>query len=75
MKVSGKPVQTSVGVFFLLFALVLGILLLPDARHSQSPLFYVIIPGGLFVAIPAILGIAVILENLRKGRRRERSSH
>ena len=65
MKVSGKPVATSVGVFFIAFAVVLAAVLLPGAKYSRSPFLYVCILGGLFVGIPAILGIAVVRENLR----------
>ncbi len=71
MKVTGKPIRTSVGIYFLLFAIIAGIVALPDARHSQSPLLYVIVLGGLFVAIPATIGIAIILEN-RRGERQGR---
>ena len=65
VKVSGKPVATSVGVFFIAFAVVLAAVLLPGAKDSRSPFLYVCILGGLFVGIPAILGIAVVRENLR----------
>ena len=67
MRVTGKPVPTSVGVFFIAFALVAAVLVLPGAKGSQSPILYVCIFGGLFVGIPAALGIGVVLENLRKG--------
>ena len=66
MKVTGKTVSTSVGVFFIAFALVAAALILPGARVSQAPLLYRCIFGGLFVGIPAALGIGVVLENLRK---------
>ena len=69
MQVTGKPVGTSVGVFFIAFAVLCAVLLMPGAKESQSPLLYVCIFGGLFVGVPAILGIAVIHENLhKKGR-------
>jgi hypothetical protein len=66
MRVTGKTVPTSVGVFFVAFALIAAVLLLPGAKVSQSPILYVCIVGGLFVGIPAALGIAVVLENVRK---------
>jgi hypothetical protein len=66
MRITGKPVPTSVGGFFIAFALIAAVLVLPGAKGSQSPVLYVCIFGGLFVGIPAALGIGVILENLRK---------
>lgn len=66
MRVTGKPVRTSVGLFFIAFALINAGVFLPGARGSQSPLLYVFIVGGLFVGVPAALGIGVVLENLRK---------
>jgi hypothetical protein len=42
------------------------VLILPGATGSQSPVLYRCIFGGLFVGIPAVLGIGVVLENLRK---------
>jgi predicted membrane-bound mannosyltransferase len=71
MKISGKPLPTSVGVGFVALALVTAILALPDANSSQSPWLYVCIIGGLFVGLPATLGIGVIVENIRT-RRQER---
>lgn len=66
MKVTGKPVPTSVGVFFIAYALVAAVLILPGAKGAQSPVLYVCIFGGLFVGIPAAVGIGVVFENLRK---------
>ena len=69
MKVTGKPVATSVGAWFIAFAILCAVLLMPGAKHSQSPLLYLCIFGGLFVGVPAVLGVAVVLENLlKKGR-------
>jgi hypothetical protein len=65
MRVTGKPVSTSVGLFFIAFALIAAVLVLPGARSSQSPFLYVCSFGGLFVGVPAALGIGVVLENLR----------
>jgi len=69
VKVSGKPVATSVGVFFIAFAVICAVLLIPSAKESHSPSLYLYIFGGLFVGVPAILGIAVVRENLRDRRR------
>ena len=66
MKVGGKPVATGVGVFFIAFGVLCAVLLIRGASESHSPFLYVCIFGGLFVGIPAILGIAVVYENLRK---------
>ncbi len=51
------------------FAVLGAVLLMPGAKESQSPLLYVCILRGLFVGVPAILGIAVVHENLRKKSR------
>jgi len=56
MKVTGKPVWTSVGLFFIGFALLSAILILPGAKGAQSPFLCICIFGGLFVGIPAALG-------------------
>jgi hypothetical protein len=66
MKVTGKPIPTSVGLFFIGFALLAAALILPGAKGAQSPILYICIFGGLFVGIPAALGIAVVIENRRK---------
>jgi hypothetical protein len=66
VKVGGKPVATGVGVFFIAFGALCAVLLMRGARESHSPFLYVCIFGGLFVGVPAILGIAVVHENLRK---------
>ena len=66
MKVTGKTVPTSVGVFFIGFAFLAAVLVLPGAKEAQSPVLYVCTLGGLFVGIPAALGIGVVLENRRK---------
>ncbi|MFZ0686312.1 MAG: hypothetical protein WAM89_12285 [Terriglobales bacterium] len=65
MKVTGKPVATSVGVFFIAFAVIAAALVLPVAKGSQSPFFYRCIFGGLFIGIPAVLGIGIAFENPR----------
>ena len=68
MQVTGKPIATSVGAGFLVLAILAAVLILPDAKNSQSPLLYVVILGGLFVGIPAILGIAVIRGNRMRNK-------
>jgi hypothetical protein len=69
MKVTGKPVAAGVGVSFICLALIGAILILLGAKESQSPLLYICIFGGLFVAIPAVLGIAVVHEHLHSRNR------
>lgn len=66
MKVTGKPVPTSVGIFFIAFALVASPAVFSGAKEAQSPFVFVCIFGVLFVGIPAALGIGVVLENRRK---------
>lgn len=66
MRVTGKPIRTSVGISFIALAFVIAVLILPGAKESQSPLLYICILGGLFVGIPAAMGIGIVLENRRK---------
>ena len=66
MTVTGKPVPTSVGIFFIGFALLAAALIFRGANGGQSPILFVCIFGGLFVGIPAALGIGVVVENRRK---------
>lgn len=56
------------GIFFVAFAVLMGIVFLPGAKEAHSPILYVLIIGGIFVAIPALVGVAIILGRL--GRRR-----
>jgi hypothetical protein len=56
------------GIFFAAFAILMGFLLLPGAKEARSPFLYVIIFGGIFVAMPAVIGIALISGRL--GRRK-----
>ena len=76
MRVTGKPVRTSVGLCFIALALIAAGLVLPGAKESQEPLPYVCIFGGLFIGIPAALGIGIVLNNRRKlgTQRRQRPS-
>ena len=66
MKVGGKPIPNSVGIFFISYALVAAAAVLSGAKDAQSPLLFICIFGGLFAGIPAALGIGVVLENRRK---------
>jgi len=66
MMVGGKPFPTSLGVFFIGLALLAAVAVLSGAKEAQSPSLFVCIFGGLFVGIPAALGIGVVLENRRK---------
>jgi hypothetical protein len=70
MKVTGKPVPTSIGIWFIVFALVDAVAIVSGAKGTQSPLLFICIFGGLFVGIPAALGIGVVLENREKRTRR-----
>jgi hypothetical protein len=62
--------QLVVGVGFVAFAITSAIFLLPGATKSSSAVLYIIIFGGLFVGVPATLGLGIILTqlNLRKNR-------
>jgi hypothetical protein len=57
--------QLWVGVFFVAFAVTGAILLLPDAAKSSSGVLYILTFGGLFVGVPATLGLGVILAQLK----------
>jgi hypothetical protein len=65
MKVAGKPVPVVLGWCSIAFALISAIVILPGAEESQGPFLYVCIFGGLFVGIPAVLGIAIVHEHLQ----------
>jgi hypothetical protein len=67
MKVTGgRPFPASLGTWFIGFALISALLILPGAKESKAPLLYLFIFGGLFVGIPAILGIGTVYEHLRE---------
>lgn len=68
MKVAGKPLPTSLGVSFIGIALLSAIGVFPGAKESQSPFLYDCIIGGIFVGVPAALGIGIVYENRRKHR-------
>jgi hypothetical protein len=62
--------QLGVGVFFVAFAIIGAILLLPGATQSSSAVLYILIFGGLFVGVPATLGLRVILVQLKLHKNR-----
>ena len=66
MKVTGKPIRPSVGVCFIGFAVINAILILRGMKGAASPIFYICVFGGLFVGIPAVLGIATVYEHLHE---------
>jgi hypothetical protein len=74
MRVGGKP-TVGIGVFCIGFALAGALLLLPGAGGSKSPFLYICIVGGLFVCIPAILGIAIVHEYLHNRSREQSAKH
>jgi len=57
--------QLWVGVFFVAFAITAAILLLSGPAKSSSAVLYILIFGGLFVGVPATLGLGVILAQLK----------
>jgi hypothetical protein len=65
MKVTGKPVPAVLVWCFIAFALISAIVVLPGAKESHGRFLYVCIFGGLFVGIPAVLGIAIVHEHLQ----------
>jgi hypothetical protein len=50
----------ALGWFFIAFAMLAAVLILPGAKESASPTLYVVIFGGLFVGIFAVLGVALL---------------
>jgi hypothetical protein len=69
MKVTGKPIRPSVGVCFVGLAVINAILILRGMKGAPSPILYICIFGGLFVGIPAVLGIAIVYEHLHAQNR------
>jgi hypothetical protein len=57
--------QLGVGVFFAAFAILGAILILPGTTKSSSAILYILVFGGLFVGVPATLGLGVILAQLK----------
>jgi hypothetical protein len=72
MKVAKKPLPTSLGVSFIGLALVAAIAVFPGAKESQSPFLYDCIIGGIFVGVPAALGVGIVYENRRNHGRSRR---
>lgn len=69
MKVTGKPIPVGVGVFFIVFGVIGAAAMLSGAKGAASPLLFVCIFGGLFMLIPAVLGIGIVYEHLHERRR------
>src|SRR4051812_26149782 len=44
-----RLIHVHVGVFFVTFAIICALLLMPDAPYSQSPALYICLVAGLFV--------------------------
>jgi len=65
MKVTGKPVTVGLGMWLIVFAVISAAAILSGAKDAESPLLFVGIFGGLFVLIPAVLGIGIVYEHLR----------
>jgi hypothetical protein len=66
-----QPTPTQIrrrGIFLVAFAVLAAAIFLPDVRKAPSPLLYIVVIGGIFVALPAAIGIAVISGRL--GRRK-----
>jgi hypothetical protein len=60
------PTNTkSLGWFFIGFVALAGVLILPGATESASPTLYVIIFGGLFVGVFAVLGVGLVTGRVR----------
>ena len=61
-----KPTNSkTLGWFFVAFAALAAVLILPGARESASPALYVIIIGGLFVGVFTALGIGLLTGRVR----------
>jgi hypothetical protein len=69
MQITGKPVSVGVGVFFIVFGVAGAAAMLWGAKSAASPFLFVCIFGGLFMLLPAVLGIAVVYEHLHKQSR------
>ena len=64
-----------VGLGFIAVALFIAVAFLPGIREARSPSLYVIIVGGIFVGVPAAVGIGLVSgrlqRRLRKGSSRD----
>ena len=56
---TGKQVKRR-GILFVALAALMGIVVLPHAKEARSPILYVIVIGSIFVALPALVGVALI---------------
>ncbi len=62
------PDKLSLGVFFVGFAALTAVFVLPGAKESASAVLYILIFGGLYVGVPAALGIGIIIQQLQFGK-------
>ena len=70
---SGRRFGLDLGLFAIGLSLLTAGMVLPGAKDAASPTLYLICFGGLFVGIPAALGVGIVFEYLRdrnKTRRR-----
>jgi hypothetical protein len=56
------------GVFFIAFAAMVAFATLPSANEARSPILYVVIVGGVGVAIPAAIGISLFTGLMKRGK-------
>jgi len=75
MRVTGKPIAFGVGLFFIAFAVTCAAAILSGAKDAKSPLLFVGIWGGLFVLIPAVLGIGIVYERLHNRNQIHTTKH
>ena len=64
MKIEWKSSRVQVGVLGILFSIVCAVLVLPGAKHAQSPVLYLLIFGGLFVGVPLAMAIGCLTGHL-----------
>jgi hypothetical protein len=65
-----RPLNPQVGLCFVAYALIVAAVLLPEARRAASPVLYVCIIGGIFVGVPAALGVGIVATYLRSPKQR-----
>ncbi len=71
MSVLSNPTDKArkqVGVFLTVFAVVAAFTTLPSASEAKSPILYMVIVGGIFIAPLAAVGIGLLTGRL--GRRK-----
>ena len=56
--------RKQVGVFFIVFAVVAAFTTLPSASEAKSPILYVVIVGGIFIAPLAAVGVGLLTGRL-----------